>query len=271
MSDANYYDRFADHSEQPKEQKQKSVVKDTGFSLAKVFGYMFIGLMITAAIALGLGAIFGNILLKDAPTETEARLQGNAAIVLLVLLIGSLIGIIILSFVVPITVARGKSSVMVPAIIYTVLMGIMLSSIAIFVPWYLLGLTFGITALVFGLMALIALLSKSRLNGLAIAAIGLLVGAGILSMVLWIMMLTNVITGNGGYPIWLYWVITLVVFAAIMLITIWDMARIKAIAQKGEMTNNISLYCAFILYNDFINIFLRILRIVLYIFARSRN
>ena len=273
MSDANYYDRFAEQKqEQPRKEKERNTLTgETGLSIAKVFGYMFIGLAITAVISLGLAAVFRFVWGINSDQPIDETLAANAAIVLIVLLIVSAISLIVLSIVVPITVARGKSSVMVPAIIYTVLMGIMLSSIAIFVPWYLLGLTFGITALVFGLMALIALLSKSRLNGLAIAAIGLLVGAGILSMVLWIMMLTNVITGNGGYPIWLYWVITLVVFAAIMLITIWDMARIKAIAQKGEMTNNISLYCAFILYNDFINIFLRILRIVLYIFARSRN
>ncbi len=270
MSDANYYDRFADQQEQPKEKEKKSkvITSETGYSLAKIFLYMFIGLMITAGIALGLGAFFANVLLKDAPTAAEAKLQNDAAIALLILLIASAIGIIVLSFVVPITVAKGKRSVLVPAIIYTVLMGIMLSAITIFVPWYLLGLTFGITALVFGLMALIALLSKSRLNGLAIAAIGLLAGAFILSMVLMILMLTNILVGSSEFPIWLYWVISLAVFAAVMLITIWDMARIKQIAEKGEMTKNLSLYCAFILYNDFIHIFLRILRIVLYIFGR---
>ena len=111
-------------------------------------------------------------------------------------------------------------------------------------------------------MALIALLSKGRLNGLAIAAMGLFFGAAILSLVLWMMMLFGVFSGT------LYWIVSLATFAAVMLITIWDMARIKAIAQQGEMTKNISLYCAFVLYNDFIYIFLRILRIVLIVFAR---
>lgn len=264
MSDANYYDRFAEQKEQPRQEKEKNTITgETGLSIAKVFGYMFIGLLITAAISLGLGAMFRFLFGINSDAGIDATLAQNSAITLIVLLIVSFIGIIVLSIVVPITVARGNRSVLVPAIIYTVLMGVALSTLCIFVPWSLLGLTFGITALVFGLMALIALLSKGRLNGLAIAAMGLFIGAGILSLVLWMMMLFGVFSGT------LYWIVSLATFAAVMLITIWDMARIKAIAQKGEMTKNISLYCAFILYNDFIYIFLRILRIVLILFARK--
>ncbi len=225
---------------------------------------MFLGLLITAAIALGLGAYFGKVLLKDVSSDIPTRFQSTNAIILLVLLITSFIGIIVLSFVVPITIARGRRSVLVPSIIYTVLMGIMLSTLAMVIDWSILGVTFGITALIFGLMSLIALLSKGRLNGLAIAAMGLFIGAGILSLVLWILMLVGFFSGT------LYWIVSLSVFVAVMLITIWDMARIKAIAQNGEMTTNISLYCAFILYNDFIYIFLRILRIVILVLGNRR-
>ena len=258
MSDADYYD----YANEQEPRKKRFVTADAGLSIAKVFGYMFLGLALTAAISLGLGALYRYILGVDYGTGLSENMQNTSVVILLVLLITSFIGILVLSFVVPITVARGRRSVLVPAIIYTVLMGIALSSLCIFIPWSLLGLTFGITSLVFGLMAIIALLSKGRLNGLAIAGIGLFVGAGILSLALWIMMLLGVFSGT------LYWVISLMTFAAVMLITIWDMARIKAIAQNGEMTTNISLYCAFILYNDFIYIFLKILRIVLIMFSR---
>ena len=267
MSDANYYDRFSNNQQQETPQKQKKQVVDTSavFSITKVFMYMFVGLLITAAIALGLGAYFGMVLLKDAGSNIETRIQATNAIVLLVLLITSFIAILVLSFVVPIVAVRGKHSVLVPAILYSVFMGIALSSLTIFINWTILGLTFGITALVFGLMALIAFLSKSRLNGLAIAAIGLFAGAGILSLALWILMICGVFSEP------LYWVISLLTFAAVMLITIWDMARIKYIAEKGEMTKNVSLYCAYILYNDFIVIFLKILRFVLIIFGNGRK
>ena len=267
MSDANYYDRFSNNQQQETPQKQKKQVVYTSavFSITKVFMYMFVGLLITAAIALGLGAYFGMVLLKDAGSDIETRIQATNAIVLLVLLITSFIAILVLSFVVPIVAIRGKHSVLVPAILYSVFMGIALSSLTIFINWTILGLTFGITALVFGLMALIAFLSKSRLNGLAIAAIGLFAGAGILSLALWILMICGVFSEP------LYWVISLLTFAAVMLITIWDMARIKYIAEKGEMTKNVSLYCAYILYNDFIVIFLKILRFVLIIFGNGRK
>ena len=267
MSDAEYYDRFADTN--VKEEKQPKKVKpiankSTGLSIAKVFGYMFFGLLITAAIAMGLGFYFGNVLLADAATEIETRVQETNAIILLVALIVSFIGIIVLSFVVPIVAIRNKRSVLVPAIIYSVLMGVMLSTLVIFIDWVILGLTFGITAVIFGLMALIALISKSRLNGLAIAAIGLFVGAGFIALAMWILMLL------GFNVTLLYWIVSFAVFAAVMFITMWDMARIKAIVEKGEMNPNVSLYCAFILYNDFINIFLRLLRFILIIMGNKK-
>ena len=50
MSDANYYDRFANNKQEEKPQKEnkkQEVDSSTGLSIAKVYGYMFIGLMIT--------------------------------------------------------------------------------------------------------------------------------------------------------------------------------------------------------------------------------
>ena len=263
--DANYYDRFADHKQQnnPKPEKQKKEKYfETTYSLAKIFGYMFAGLFITAAIALGLGILLDYLLIS------EGVVSDTALIIFLVILITSSIALIVMSFVVPIVAVRGKHSVLVPAIIYSVLMGVMLSAITAFIPWYLLGITFGVTSLMFGLMALIALLSKSRLNGLAIVAIGLVTGAMVMSLILFILMITNVMTGD---LVWLYWVISLVMLVAIMLITIWDIARIKQIAQQGEMTRNLSLYCAYILYNDFIHVFIRVLRIVLIIASKAKR
>ena len=118
-NDANFYD------------EKKVVETSTSLSIAKVFGYMFLGLLITAGIALGLGAYFNYALFGN---EAVTDFQATNAIILIVLLIASFIGIIVLSFVVPITVARGKRSVLAPAIIYTVLMGVMLSTLTIIHP-----------------------------------------------------------------------------------------------------------------------------------------
>lgn len=255
---SNYSSRFSNNV--------REYVGDTAYSLVKIFLYVFAGLIITSVIALGLGAIYRYILEIDYNNGVDANLQLNAVIVLLVLLVASFIAIIVISIVVPITVARGKRSVLVPAILYTVFMGIALSTIAIFIPWYLLGITFMITSVIFAFMALIAFLAKGKLNGLAIAAMGLFMGAGLLSLFLWILMLVL----PAGTITWLYWVIVLASFAAMMLITIWDMWRIKKIAEQGEMTNNLSLYCAYILYNDFIYILLKVLRLVLIAYSKKR-
>ena len=256
-NETNYRDRYS---------SSREITGNDALSLAKVFLYVFIGLTITSVLCLGLAAIYRYIFGIDYENGVDANLQMTAVIVLIVTLIASIIGIIVLSFVVPITVRRGKRSVLAPAIIYTILMGIALSTIAIFIPWYILGATFLITSIIFALMALIALLSKERLNGLAIAAIGLFIGAGIISLFLWILMLIL----PAGTITWLYWVVMLAAFAGMMFITMWDMNRIKQIALEGEMTNNLSLYCAFILYNDFINILLRVLRIILLVMARRK-
>ena len=107
-------------------------------------------------------------------------------------------------------------------------------------------------------MALIAFLSKGNLSGLAITGIGLLIGALMLSLVNWIMWLVSPATWSV-----LYIAIQFIVLAAVMLITIYDMWRIKKIAERGEMNTNVELYCAFTLYVDFIYIFIRIVSVIL--------
>ena len=238
---------------------------DINFSLVKVFGYMFGGLLITTLVMFGLSALLrfafnigGDFI------SGELNIENDVILVVLVLMIVSFVGLIVLSFVLPGVFHSGRHSILVPSILYAVLMGVALSTLAIFVPWYLLATTFGITSAIFGILALIALLSRGRLNGLWIVGIGLIMGALLISMFLWILTFFVDVT-------WLYWVVSLALFAGLMFITIWDVARIKQIAKEGEMTNNLSLYCAYILYNDFIHIFIRVLRILLIVVARTKK
>ncbi|MBO4856289.1 MAG: Bax inhibitor-1 family protein [Bacilli bacterium] len=246
----------------------KDYVEETeiNFSLVKVFGYMFAGLLITTIVMFGLSALYTHLFsVGNGFIDSEIDFSNNVAVLsLLIAMIVSFIGLIVLSFVVPSMLHRGKHSILVPSILYSVLMGVALSTLAIFIPWYLLGVTFGITAVIFGLLALIALLSRGRLNGLLIVGMGLILGAALISLFLWILTFFIEVT-------WLFWVVSLAVFAGMMLITIWDVARIKNIAQEGEMNNNLSLYCAYILYNDFIHIFIRVLRILLIVVIRTKK
>ena len=235
--------------------------------IGRVYGRMFFNLILTAVIAIGAGLlfnlwIFGTLSISDDLGNIET-INGTGVITLFITLIVSAITLFIMSFVVHGRAFRGKS-LTAPSFIYCVLMGLVLSCLVIFVPWPVLGITFAITSGIYGIMFLISYFSKGSLNALGMIGFGLLIGAMILSFIGWIFMLTGFL---GAY-INLYWIISLISFAAIMLITIWDMWRIKEIAQQGEMSDNIVLYCAFILYVDFIYIFLRVLRIVLYFFSR---
>lgn len=235
--------------------------------IGRVYGRMFFNLILTAVIAIGMGIlfnlwIFGTFNISSDLGNIEA-VNGTGVVVLFVTMIISSIALLIMSFVVHGRAFRDRS-LAIPSFIYCVLMGLLLSSLVIFVPWPVLGITFAITAGIFGIMFLISYLSKGSLNALGMIGIGLLIGAGILSLIGWIFMLTGFL---GAY-IHLYWIISLISFAAIMFITIWDMWRIKKIAEEGEMSDNLVLYCAFILYVDFIYLFLRILRIVSYFIGR---
>ena len=242
--------------------------RSTNSLIGRVYGYMFIALLLTAIIAIGVGLlfnywIFGTFAISENLGNIES-INGAGVVTLFIVLGISSITLLITSFVVHFRSFSERKSVKIPALIYMVSMGLMLSSLVIFVPWPVLGITFAITAGIFGIMFLISYISKGSLNSLGIIGIGLFIGAGILSLIGWIFSLTGFL---GAY-LNLYWIISLLVFAAIMFVTIWDMWRIKKIAEQGEMSENLTLYCAFILYVDFIYLFLRLLRIVSYFYSR---
>ena len=174
-------------------------------------------------------------------------------------MIGSAIALFILIFVIQFIVIRNKHSVLVPSIIYSTLIGVLISSFTIVIDWRIIGMAFGITSAVFLLMTIIALLTKGNLSGLAMAAIGLFMGAGILALV-------NFFVGSST----LGWILSYVIFAAIMLITMYDIWRVKKICEAGAMDRNISYYCAFNMYVDFINIFIRILYFLVIIFGNKK-
>lgn len=232
------------------------------YSLAKVFGYLFLGLLITAVTCLGLGAIFQYLILNS----SDPNIASNAAMTLFVIMGISGVTLLVFSFVIPITAFRGKHNIKPLYIIYACLMGVVLSTFAVVLPWSILGMAFIVTSLAFGVMALIAKISKGNMNGLAIAAIGLVTGALILSLVTWIEML--LLGGVMSYT--LMWIVNFALFGAMMLITIVDMVRIKNIANSGGMNDNLSLYCAFTLYNDFIYIFVRVLYYILIIATKNK-
>jgi FtsH-binding integral membrane protein len=151
--------------------------------------------------------------------------------------------------------------------IYVVLMGALLSMFTwMFEPIILIE-SFGITAGVFGLMALLGYVSKGKLSGIWVVMIGLLIGAGLLAGLNFLMILFGQISETN---VALSWIVSLMIFAFLMFMTMWDVARISSIAGRTDnQGKNLIYYCAYILYSDFISILVRVIYYVA-IFTRRR-
>ena len=251
-------------------QKKETVVQSVdltdkqtrGAFLSRVFGWMFICLLITTAVAAGLG--YG---LMFALANASEEVAADLLTVMIVMLIGSAIALLVMSFVLPIRFIRGKKNILVPLMIYVVLMGVLLSCFTWLFEPIILVESFGITALVFGLMALLGYLSKGRVAGIGVIMLGLIIGAGILSVVNFVMILVG---GISQENVTISWIVSLAIFAFLMFMTMWDVARINQIAAKGDTgNNNLVHYCAYILYSDFIALLVRVIY-YLAIFTRRR-
>ena len=240
-----------------------------GAFLTKVFGMMFICLLITTVVAAGFGYGFQYLLMKTAVVDGDVLvLDQNLVTGLMVTLGVSIIGLLVMSFVLPITFARGRHNIFVPLMIYVVLMGIMLSTFTFIFDWVILVESFGITSLIFGVMALLGYISKGRLAGIGFILFGLVIGALGLSLINWLMI---VIGGITPATVQISWIASLLIFAFLMLVTLYDVHRIKRIAEAGAGNdNNLTYYCAYILYSDFIAILIRVIYYVAMISGRRR-
>ena len=235
-----------------------------GAFLTKVYGWMFICLLVTTVVAAGLG--YGSMFLLNS-VANDAEAFSNLVSVMIVALIVSVIALLVMSFVVPITFIRGTHNIIVPLMIYVVLMGVLLSTFTWLFEPIILVEAFGITSLIFGIMALLGHLSKGKLAGIGVIMLGLIIGAGILSIVNFLMIL---IGGISQENVTISWIVSLAIFAFLMFMTMWDVARINQIAAKGDTgNNNLVHYCAYILYSDFIALLVRVIY-YLAIFTRRR-
>ena len=230
-----------------------------GAFLTKVFGMMFLCLLITTVVAAGVGYGVQTLLLNSASYDPNGSLESldtNILVAFLAILLTSAIGLIVMSFVLPITFARGKHNIIVPLMIYVTLMGLLLSMFTFLFDWVILVEAFGITSLIFGIMALLGYISKGRLAGIGFILLGLVIGAAALSLVNWLMIMVG---GIQEKNIMLSWIVSLIIFAFLMLVTLYDVNRIKKIAETGaQQDNNLTYYCAFILYSDFVAILIRV-------------
>lgn len=252
------FNSFNNNPQQEVVQEYDFTNKQTkGLFLTKVFGVMFLCLLITTVVAAGLGYGFQALLIQSVNNGATIDFSNNLVLGMIGMLIVSAIALLVMSFVLPITFIRGKHNILVPLIIYVVLMGVLLSSFTWMFEPLILVEGFGITTLIFGVMALLGYLSKGRVAGLGVILLGLLIGAGLLALFNFLSILFG---GISQANVTISWIVSFAIFAFLMLLTMWDVARISQIAEKGMNSgNNLVYYCAYILYSDFISILIRVI------------
>lgn len=212
---------------------------DNGMSkfFSKVYLWMFIGLLISGAVAYY--------------TSVTPGVRG--------LVYGGFTFFIILELVVVIAFSALRKKVS-PAvakilfIIYSVVSGLTLSSIFLVYKLESIGMVFISAALMFGLLALYGFITKNDLSSFGKVLIFALLAIIIMSLI-------NMFIGNSTFSIVIS-VISIVVFLGL---TAWDMQALKALynyyASDEKELNKIAIYGALDLYLDFINIFLQLLNL----------
>lgn len=213
-------------------------------SIAGVFGYMFLGLLITFAVAFGFFMAAANEIIPIEAFMTTIFI--------------SLFAYIILTFVGTFVMARTQNKVtsIVMYSLYCAVLGLVLSSI--FVTFEITDIIYavGVTAAIFGIMALYGYFTKRDLSSFGSVLFMFLLGAMIMSLIN-IFFISNT----------LYWIINYIVLAVVIGYVAYDVNLIKRAAREGALSSSLSVFLAFNLFTDFISIFLRILMII----ARNRD
>ena len=246
------------YSNQSKVRPREVTAMDGSKFIGATFLYLTFALLITFGVVGIMGGIFARTLYSAEVNDETLRIFLTIFIAALVLYIPVLIWVHI--------AARRNGRTVGPAFFtYSIVMGVLIAPVCIVFDFWTILIALGTTVFAFATMALIAWTTKRNLSGIAVVAFGLMIGALLLSLLNFIFYLI----APGIYQI-TYALVSGLFFVAIILITIFDLNRVKNIAMNGDVTRNLAFLCALNLYVDFIYIFLRILRFVALIFGNRR-
>lgn len=207
---------------------------------AKTFGWMFLGLLVTFAIAVG-GYVTGALVyIFYIPYFPYVLLIAEVAVVWIL------------------SARIQKMSVTTARIlffVYAILNGIVFSTYFFLFQMSSLIIVFGATALYFGAMAAYGYLAKADLSNLR----PILIGGALFLCAFWILsMFINLSQFER--------IISLIGIVIFMAFTAYDTQKIKAYhaayAGNVEMAKKASIFSALNLYLDFVNLFLYLLRFV---------
>ena len=207
----------------------------------KTFFWMFLGLLGTAIVAW---------YTYSSGLCVELAISGGFAVVAII----ELIAVFVFSF-----LFRKLSPTVVGILyfVYAFLNGVSLSSIFVLYDLTSIAFLFGVTSVLFGVLALIGYKTNKDLsNWSTILFTTLLVGI--------IASIVNLFIGNTMLDIGLTWLMLILFFG----LTIYDMNKLKMLSNDPNLNQEkLYIYGAMELYLDFINIFLKLLRL----FGRSRD
>ena len=208
--------------------------------MARVYGWMTIGLLATALVALAIDALKLQ--------EQLFRSQGTF-IILLIVQFGIAMGMGFMINKIPAAVAAGMF------ILYSVITGVVFSILFLLYTNASIAGTFFITAGMFGAMSVIGYTTKKDLTSMGSYLFMALIGLILASVV-------NMFMHSSG----LYWLLTfggVVIFTGL---TAYDTQKIKQSYANGTYGSaafeKTAVYGAFSLYLDFINLFLYMLRLL---------
>lgn len=208
--------------------------------MAKVYGWMFTGLVITAIVSLVVAT--NDHLMKNLLTP-------GVMIVLILLQLGAVLGLSALIH---------KISYGVAGAIFLAYSGLTGLTFAFIFQIYTAGSiagTFFITAATFGGMSLYGFTTKRDLTTVGNLAFMGLIGIILASVVNWFI-------GSSM----LYWIVTYVGVAIFIALIAYDTQKLKRIGRQyalehGDSMGKVALMGALSLYLDFINLFILLLRI----------
>lgn len=205
---------------------------------AKVFAWMFLGLVLTAVASLVTALVPG----------IQELVFSNRLVFFGLILLN--LGIVI--FISARFTKMSYATLVGSFLLYSIIEGLVFSFIFAIYDFRVITTSFGITAVTFGIMSIVGYTTKTDLTNFGRLLMMALVGIIIASVI-------NLFLGSET----LYWIVSYVGVAIFVGLIAYDTQKIKSYAMipDAEMRRKAGIMGALSLYLDFINLFLLILRI----------
>lgn len=226
---------------------QQTTVSTQGAFAAQVYGWMTLGIVITAVIAF----------IIDLVTSRSSELLYLITILSLPAIIIQLVLVLVLSF---LWQKLNGFVALALFLIYSAFTGITVGIIALNYSLNSIFLAFGISAAMFLILAAYGLITKRDLSRWRAVALFALVGIILVSIVNVVLLLLNSPLSNTLNALANY--VIVIVFSVLIAA---DSAQLKNLAHQAELSGQghtrYAVSGALMLYLDFINLFLSVLRI----------